>query len=104
MTDGPRWHRTGYRFFPFAAEQSGRWWVLRINHGFPEHDLYTLFVDGEAVGDLTSTPDDASRLPVLDAATARSVVAPVSGFVDYGSEAGDPCIFCSGDDDGMTLS
>jgi hypothetical protein len=45
------WLRTGYQHFPYAAEQSGQWWVLRLNHGFPEHDLYTLFVDGR-----TSTP------------------------------------------------
>ena len=54
----PHWQRTGYRFFPFATEQSGHWWVLRLNHGFPEHDLYTLFIDGKAAADLTGSPDN----------------------------------------------
>lgn len=113
----PRWQRTGYTYFPFAAEQSGHWWVLRLNHGFPEHDLYTLFVDGAAVADITGSPDGPSPLavsvgdlkpydtppagPALDVDTARAVVAPVARFVNYGSEVGDPCIFCSEDYDGM---
>jgi hypothetical protein len=114
----PHWVRTGYKFFPYAAQQSGRWWVLRLNHGFPEHDLYTLFVDGKAAVDITGSAENSSALvrslaalrpydpaagePALDAATAATVVRPVSGFVNYGSEHDDPCDFCSDDHDGMT--
>lgn len=113
----PDWQRTGYTFFPFAAYLSGRWWVLRLNPGFPEHDLYTLFVDGRAVADLTGSTEDPTPLaasvaelepygalpagPALDAATAHTVVAAVAGYVNYGSEAADPCIFCSADHDGL---
>lgn len=116
-TARPLWLRTGYKFFPYAAQQSGHWWVLRFNHGFPEHDMYTLFVDGKAVADITGQPDDPSPLvagvaslrpyghaaggPALDADTAAAVVSTVSPYVNYGSEHDDPCIFCSDDYDGM---
>jgi hypothetical protein len=113
----PHWLRTGYKFFPYAARQSGQWWVLRLNHGFPEHDLYTLFVDGRPAVDVTGSPDHSSALvrsvaslrpydpaadePTLDADTATTVVGPVSSYVNYGSEHDDPCVFCSDDHDGM---
>ena len=109
----PQWSRTGYRFFPYAARQSGTWWVLRRNHGFPEHDLYTLFIDGDAVADLTGDAAGPSRLlagvatleesatPQLDPDVAQSVVRRVAAFVNYGSERDAPCDFCSTDDDGM---
>ena len=116
-TARPPWQWTGYRFFPYAAKQSGTWWVLRLNHGFPEHDLYTLFIDGNAVADLTGDPDSSSPLvagisslmpygpqpaePRLDADVAADVVRRVSGYVNYGSERDDPCEFCSADFDGM---
>lgn len=113
----PHWLRTGYRFFPYAAQQSGQWWVLRLNHGFPEHDMYTLFVDGRPIADITGNLDDrfplvasvaslkpydgAAAEPALDAGTAAAVVSAVSRYVNYGSERDDPCIFCSDDRDGM---
>jgi hypothetical protein len=114
----PHWLRTGYKHFPYAAQQSGRWWVLRLNPGFPEHDLYTLFVDGSATVDITGDPGISSALaasvaalkpagpasaePHLDAQTATAVVQAVADYVDYGSEHGDPCLFCSDDHDPMT--
>jgi hypothetical protein len=113
----PHWLRTGYKFFPYAAEQSGQWWVLRLNHGFPEHDMYTLFADGRPAVDITGNPDHLSALvrsiaslrpydptaeePTLDADTATTEVRTVSHYVDYGSEHEDPCTFCSDDHDGM---
>ena len=113
----PQWLRTGYKFFPYAARQSGQWWVLRLNHGFPEHDMYTLFVDGKPAVDVTGSADHSSALvrsiaplrpydsaagePTLEADTAATVVAPVSGYLNYGSEHDDPCMFCSDDHDGM---
>ncbi|CAM3684241.1 hypothetical protein ACXYTP_09320 [Tsukamurella ocularis] len=110
----PAWLRTGFRFFPYAAVVDGAWWVLRVNHGFPEHDLLTLFVDGAVVVDVTpggsSSPFDSGlarldpllggREPLLDAATARTAIAAVAGFADYGSENGDACDFCFRDKDG----
>jgi hypothetical protein len=114
----PPWLRTGYKFFPYAAKQSGQWWVLRLNHGFPEHDMYTLFVDGRPAVDITGSADHSSALvrsiaslrpydpaadePTLDADTAAAVVRNVSHYVNYGSEHDDPCMFCSDDHDGMT--
>ena len=110
----PPWKRTGYRYFPYAAQRSGAWWVLRLNTGFPEHDAYTLFVDGRAAGDLTGSPSTdipllasvhalgRAALPVLDPETARAVVGAVAQFVEYGSESGDPCPFCSTGREGLT--
>ena len=100
-TAPPRWHPTGYLFFPYAAEQSGHWWVLRLNPGFPEHDLYTMFVDGRAVADVTVEPDRSLGAD-LDPAVAAEVVRRVSGFADYGSERGEPCDRCAAGRDGMT--
>lgn len=110
----PEWRRTGFRYFPYAAVVDGAWWVLRVNHGFPEHDLLTLFVDGEVLVDVTpgsrSSPFEVSltqlepllggREPLLDPSAARAAVEPVSGFADYGNEHGDPCDFCFRDKDG----
>lgn len=113
----PRWMRTGYKFFPYAAQQSGQWWVLRFNYGFPDHEMYTLFVGREAVVDVTGDAnhpvafarniaslkpfDDPSPEPTLDAETAESVVSQVARYVAYGSEHDQPCIYCSEDHDGM---
>jgi hypothetical protein len=118
----PDWLRTGYPFFPHAAHHCGQWWVLRLNHGFPEHDLYTLFVDAspaaDLTADLTADPQHPSPLiagvaapqpynsaaaePRLDADTAAAVVQAISPYVNYGSEHHDPCIVCSHDYDAMT--
>lgn len=94
----PRWKSTGDKHFPFAAMQAGRWWVLRLNHDFPEHDLYTLFVDGRGVADVTGAAD--SDIPLvasigalslggeqeLSGEVVREAIAGLAGFVDYGSE------------------
>ena len=107
----PDWRRTGHNHFPYAANQSGKWWVLRCNFGFPEHDMYTLFVEDQAAADITANPDHPLPLlasigalhptnpdpaiPLLDDDTATRVVSPVARYADYGSEHGDPCLFCS---------
>jgi hypothetical protein len=116
-TAQPHWLRTGYKFFPYAAQQDGHWWVLRLNYGFPEHDMYTLFVDGRPAVDITGSPDHSSALvrsvaslrpydpaitePLLEASTAVTVVHAVSRYADYGSAQGDPWLFCSEDRDGV---
>jgi hypothetical protein len=113
----PQWLRTRYKFFPYAALHSGQWWVLRLNHGFPAHDLYTLFVNGSPAADITANPDNPSPLiagvaslkpydraaaePELDAEMAAAVVRTVSRYANHGSEHDDPCIFCSEDYDPM---
>lgn len=112
--------RTGYKFFPYAALQFGQWWVLRLNHGFPEHDMYTLFADGQAAVDITGSADHPSALvrsvallnpygpgpdePALDADAAATVVKMVAPYVNYGSEHDDPCVTCSDEHDGMARS
>jgi len=109
----PEWHRTGNKYFPYAANQSGRWWVLRANYGFPEHDMYTLFIDDLAVADITADAnhtmpllasigalrlaDPDPSIPVLDAGTAGEVARNLAAYANYGSEHGDPCLFCSSD-------
>ncbi|WP_396908168.1 hypothetical protein [Mycolicibacterium sp.] len=93
----PRWQSTGDKQFPFVADVAGAWWVLRLNHGFPEQNLYTLFVGKAAVADFT--PDRGSDMPLLataphpndpvtrvDADSAAAAISPLSGFVEYGSE------------------
>ena len=117
-TAQPHWLRTGYKFFPYAAKQSGQRWVLRLSYGFPDHDMYTVFVDGRPAVDITGSPDHSSAWArgiaslrpyhpaaaesTLDADMAATVVGTVSRYVDYGSEHDDPCICCSDDRDGMT--
>ncbi|WP_245556961.1 hypothetical protein [Jongsikchunia kroppenstedtii] len=115
----PTWRWTGYRYFPYAARHDRQWWVLRLNWGFPEHDLFTLFIDGRAIGDITppTRPEKPFELsvaplrpfsgpagPVMDAQTAKDAVGALTRYADYGSERDDPCMFCSSDgDDGADL-
>ena len=88
------WKRTGSACFPYAAEQQGQWWVLRVN-SFPDHALYTLFVDGRGVRDVDDVPEGWGRptdaTEDLPAATAEAVLAPVADLVAHGSEWGRPC-------------
>jgi hypothetical protein len=77
----------------------------------PEHDLCTLFINGEAVADVTASDDDPRPLVasigslkpitpsgddrrVMDPESARSVVAGVASHVEHGKEWGDPCDRC----------
>jgi hypothetical protein len=89
------WFRTGIEPFGHAAWIAGRCWVLRLND-FPEHPLYTLFVDGTVVGDLDDLAPawsaEAMRgLPVLDAGRRAEVVELMRWLGPYGSEQGTPC-------------
>ena len=95
----PRWQGTGNQYFPLAARVSDQWWVLRLN-SFPDHPLWTLFIDGQARYDLDDVPPAWGKLsptaaPVLDTDDA---LAPVQNFIAYGSEVGRPCDnpFCCG--------
>ncbi|RAY11450.1 hypothetical protein DPM19_30960 [Actinomadura craniellae] len=98
----PDWRRTGNSYFPVAAMVDGQWWVLRINC-FPDHALWTLFVNGEPRFDIDDTPPSWGKpsdpsAPLLDQQAAWEALGPVRDLVAYGSEVGDPCDnpFCCG--------
>lgn len=91
----PAWHRVGSPVFVYAAFVTGRTWALRLND-FPDHPLYTLFVDGQVIGDLDDPPPrwhlrPASGLPVVDPVRRAAVLEPLKALGPYGSEAGQPC-------------
>jgi hypothetical protein len=97
----PGWRRTGNAYFPVAARVTGQWWVLRIN-SFPDHPLWTLFVDGVRRFDIDDAPsawgDPSKTVMSLDAVEASEAVLPVRRFEAYGSDTGQPCNnpFCCG--------
>jgi hypothetical protein len=91
------WQRTNARVFVHAAWADSAWWVLRLNE-FPEHPLFTLFIDGVVVGDLedvhTTAPAwdlDADGRPGLTDAQRHAVLTLMRGLGPYGSEVGHPC-------------
>ncbi|MEV6583118.1 hypothetical protein AB0M92_33725 [Streptomyces sp. NPDC051582] len=89
------WHQTGSRVFCRAARADGRWWVLRLNH-FPEHPLYTLFIDAHVIGDIDDVPDawhlpDHAAAPALTPSERAEVLGLMAGLGPYGAEAGLPC-------------
>ncbi|WP_439679724.1 hypothetical protein [Embleya sp. MST-111070] len=98
----PPWRRTGIRHFPHAAMVRGVWWVLRLNV-FPDHPMFTLFVDGARRFDFDDSPPywdlwAEPTVPPLPAEAVEAALAPVRDFVAYGSEVGRPCdnVFCCG--------
>lgn len=103
LPERPSWSRTGDPYFPAAAVVGGRQWVLRLNC-FPDHALWTLFVDGagrfsiDDVPEGWGQPSDRSA-PLLPPEAAEAALAPIRTLVAYGSEAGQPCdnLFCCAD-------
>jgi hypothetical protein len=109
-TARPAWMRTGYKFFPYAARYCEQWWVLRLNYDFPEHDLYTVFIDGRATADVSGNPHDERPFvagigalrpftagigePDLAPDVAETVVRMLADYVVYGSEVEEPCDWC----------
>ncbi len=97
LTRPVEWRQADETVFAYAAVVNDAWWVLRRN-SFPDHPLYTLFVDGAVVGDVqdvgTRAPgwdlDVARRPPLTDGQRAEALAA-VRGLGPYGSEAGRPC-------------
>jgi len=93
------WRPTENNHFPWAAQVDGTWWVLRLNN-FPDHPLYTLFIDGNTAR--FDVEDFPSQWRKGDAALSKSIadaaLRPVVAFVAYGSEVGQPCDnpFCCG--------
>jgi hypothetical protein len=95
VVDDPiSWCETSDAHFPRAARVDGQWWVLRVN-SFPDHPLYTLFVDGVRDHDLDDLPPAwASRGADLDWLGESDSLAALAGVIEfraYGSESGDPC-------------
>ncbi|WP_329570714.1 hypothetical protein [Kitasatospora sp. NBC_01266] len=96
------WQDTGTGVFSYAARVDGRWWVLRLND-FPEHPLYTFFVDARVIGDVVDDPavwrqlPPCATLPALLATERAEVLRLMAGLGPYGAEAGTPCtgVFCS---------
>ncbi len=91
----PQWRRTGSTFFPYAAFVDGQWSVLRLNC-FPDHPLWTLFIDDGRRFDLETDPQGweirtADEAPRLEGHAAAEVLTPVQGLARYGSEVGTPC-------------
>ena len=89
-TQTVRWQRTGARVFNFAARVDGAWWVLRLN-GFPDHRMFTLFIDGRAVGDVDDFEIGDAGRPALTAEQRVEVLTMMRGLGPYGSEFGAPC-------------
>lgn len=94
-----QWQSTGSPRFPLAARLDGAWWVLRMNP-FPDHPLWTVFVDGSCWGDFNNWPpewaprpdDDADPREVdLGTADAADALTSVDGLAVYGTESGQPC-------------
>jgi hypothetical protein len=98
----PQWQRTGNAYFPVVATVDGHWWALRIN-SFPDHPLWTLFVNGVRRFDIDDAPPawgepaDQSA-PLLATHAVAEILRPVQDFVAYGSEVREPCanLFCCG--------
>jgi hypothetical protein len=91
------WQHTDTRVFVHAARVDDAWWVLRLN-GFPDHPLFTLFVDGVVVGDVedirTRAPAwdlGAAGRPALAGEQRGEILTLMRGLGPYGSEVGQPC-------------
>ncbi|HEX5114693.1 MAG TPA: hypothetical protein VFW65_05795 [Pseudonocardiaceae bacterium] len=91
------WRHTGARVFVYAALVDQAWWVLRLN-GFPDHPLFTLFMEGIVVGDVQDIAVrapawdlDADGRPALSRVERDEVLTVMRGLGPYGSEVGRPC-------------
>ncbi|MFE6858310.1 hypothetical protein [Nocardia sp. NPDC057668] len=98
----PAWRLTWSPCFPVAAMVEGHVWVLRLN-GFPDHPMWTLFVDGTRRFDVEAMPESWGRPLRIGTRpagprAARRMLAGVREYTVYGSEVGDPCEdpFCCG--------
>ncbi|HEY1572993.1 MAG TPA: hypothetical protein VGG05_16745 [Pseudonocardiaceae bacterium] len=89
------WRHTGARVFVYAARVDHAWWVLRLN-GFPDHPLYTLFMEGIVAGDvqdiaIRAPAWDLPGRPALSDLERDEVLTVMRGLGRYGSEVGRPC-------------
>lgn len=49
------WSRTGKAEFPYTTSVAGRGWLIRVND-FPAEAFYTLFINGQEIGDFDDWP------------------------------------------------
>jgi hypothetical protein len=93
MAKDVAWRRAGSPVYVRAAVVEGCWWVLRLND-FPEHPLYTLFIDGDVIGDVDDLPgrwEFAVEQAGLSRDERDEVLGLMRGLARYGAEAGQPC-------------
>ncbi len=91
----PAWQKTGNPRFPIVARFDKSWWVLRAN-AFPDHPMWTLFVDGQRRFDVDDPPAAwgslaEGDLPAVDESTAVDVLRAVKKYTAFGSEVGRAC-------------
>lgn len=67
------WHTTWSVFVPFQANVGEDVWVLRLNE-FPEEPLYTLFIEGRAIGSLDDWPTAWNKPGPLEGLLRRKLV------------------------------
>jgi len=86
------WRRVSSNVFPYAALLDGvHWVVLRLND-FPDHPLYTLFIDGTRIFDVdVLTLGSHPEHELLSPEERREVLALMRGLGPYGAEVGRPC-------------
>lgn len=77
--------------FQYAARVDGvRWAVLRLN-GFPDHPLYTMFIDGLRMFDTDLSVDGQGPHEPLTTDERQEVLTLMRGLGPYGAEIGRPC-------------
>lgn len=90
------WQPTAAAIYPFATRIDQQWWVLRLN-SFPDHPLYTLFVDAAVVCDVEDLRTNAPTWnlnptnPPLTPGQRAEVLSLMRGLGPYGSEVNQPC-------------
>lgn len=89
------WLNTGTTVFRYAARVGASWWVLRLND-FPDHPLFTLFVDARVVGDVDDLPaawriGPRATMERTTEAERGEVLGLMAGLGPYGSEVGQRC-------------
>jgi hypothetical protein len=85
------WRRVRSRVFRYAALVDGvHRVVLRLN-GFPDHPLYTMFMDGVCMFDMDLSLDDHRTYEPLTPEERQEVLTLMRGLGPYGAEVGQPC-------------
>lgn len=92
------WRRTGDTSFPLAAQEGGRWYLLRQNDHI--HPNFTLFKGGLAMSEIATLEewpvDELGNAPDLFAQKLAKnqidiALRTVKGLRKYDSENGTPC-------------
>lgn len=85
------WRRVRSRIFRYAAlVDDVHWVVLRLN-GFPDHPLYTMFIDGVRTFDMDLSLGSDRMYEPLTPEERQEVLTLMRGLGPYGSEVGQPC-------------